>query len=198
MSGRVYDYNLGRFLSVDPFIQAPSNSQSMNPYSYIMNNPLAGTDPTGYISTMGSLERMGGGNENFDPFSFRKNLLAGFSTNDDNGHDKITKKGLGREIAALRGQDNLEAYDWVQSQKARVTTKVVSGAVEKVSVPASRISSQTSETDESSESVPESTYGDSEYPDFNIPGKYKDEVSLEVIRQAYDFIYVYNFRISGF
>lgn len=50
MNGRVYDYNLGRFLSVDPFIQSPGNSQSINPYSYIMNNPLAGTDPTGYTS----------------------------------------------------------------------------------------------------------------------------------------------------
>ena len=50
MNGRVYDYNLGRFLSVDPFIQDPGNSQSLNPYSYIMNNPLSGTDPTGYTS----------------------------------------------------------------------------------------------------------------------------------------------------
>ena len=50
MNGRAYDYNLGRFLSVDPFIQAPDNSQSMNPYSYIMNNPLSGTDPSGYIA----------------------------------------------------------------------------------------------------------------------------------------------------
>ena len=50
LNGRAYDYNLGRFLSVDPFIQAPGNSQSMNPYSYIMNNPLAGTDPSGYIA----------------------------------------------------------------------------------------------------------------------------------------------------
>ena len=50
MNGRVYDYNLGRFLSVDPVIQEPGNSQSMNPYSYIMNNPLSGTDPSGYSS----------------------------------------------------------------------------------------------------------------------------------------------------
>ncbi|CAH9067617.1 hypothetical protein PSECIP111854_04153 [Pseudoalteromonas sp. CIP111854] len=48
MNGRVYDYNLGRFMSVDPVIQSPTNSQSINPYSYIMNNPLAGVDPSGY------------------------------------------------------------------------------------------------------------------------------------------------------
>ncbi|KZN77779.1 hypothetical protein N477_00810 [Pseudoalteromonas luteoviolacea H33-S] len=51
MNGWVYDYNPGRFMSVDPLIQSPGNSQSINPYSYIMNNPLAGTDPTGYCGT---------------------------------------------------------------------------------------------------------------------------------------------------
>ncbi|MGH8050193.1 MAG: SpvB/TcaC N-terminal domain-containing protein [Arenimonas sp.] len=50
MNGRMYDYQLGRFLGVDPFIQMPTNSQSLNPYSYIMNNPLSGTDPTGYTT----------------------------------------------------------------------------------------------------------------------------------------------------
>jgi len=48
MNGRVYDYRLGRFLSVDPIISNPLSSQSINPYSYIGNNPLSGTDPTGY------------------------------------------------------------------------------------------------------------------------------------------------------
>ncbi|GGJ06219.1 hypothetical protein GCM10007978_49790 [Shewanella hanedai] len=50
MNGRVYDYNVGRFLSVDPFLQFPENSQSANPYSYILNNPMSGVDPTGYSS----------------------------------------------------------------------------------------------------------------------------------------------------
>jgi len=50
MNGRAYDYNLGRFLSVDPIIQFPENSQSLNPYSYIQNNPLSGVDPTGYAT----------------------------------------------------------------------------------------------------------------------------------------------------
>lgn len=49
MNGRVFDPRIGRFLSVDPIIQFPSNSQSLNPYSYIMNNPLAGRDPSGYM-----------------------------------------------------------------------------------------------------------------------------------------------------
>jgi RHS repeat-associated protein len=50
MNGRVYDPIVGRFLSADPFVQAPGNSQSYNRYSYCMNNPLAATDPSGYMS----------------------------------------------------------------------------------------------------------------------------------------------------
>ena len=48
MNGRVYDYNVGRFLSVDPFLHGEAGSQGINPYSYVFNNPLAGTDPSGY------------------------------------------------------------------------------------------------------------------------------------------------------
>jgi hypothetical protein len=38
----------GRFLSADPYIQSPYNTQSYNRYSYVMNNPLKYTDPSGY------------------------------------------------------------------------------------------------------------------------------------------------------
>lgn len=54
MNGRAFDYNLGRFLSVDPVIQFKGNTQSINPYSYILNNPLAGTDPSGFAYHCGS------------------------------------------------------------------------------------------------------------------------------------------------
>lgn len=50
MNGRVYDPVLGRFLSADPFIQDAGDSQSYNRYSYLGNNPLGGTDPSGYFS----------------------------------------------------------------------------------------------------------------------------------------------------
>lgn len=48
MGGRVYDPVSARFLSVDPLVQSPTNSQSLNRYSYVMNNPLSLTDPSGY------------------------------------------------------------------------------------------------------------------------------------------------------
>ena len=47
MNGRMYDPVLGRFLSPDPFVQAPDFSQSFNRYSYCWNNPLVYTDPSG-------------------------------------------------------------------------------------------------------------------------------------------------------
>ena len=50
MNGRVYDPQIGRFLSADPYIQAPMNLQSLNRYSYVMNGPMSATDPSGYFS----------------------------------------------------------------------------------------------------------------------------------------------------
>lgn len=50
MNGRMYDSKLGRFLSADPYVQAPGYSQSYNRYAYCFNNPLIYTDPSGYQS----------------------------------------------------------------------------------------------------------------------------------------------------
>ena len=49
MNGRIYDPTLARFLQADPYVQFPSNLQNHNRYSYVMNNPLSYTDPTGYF-----------------------------------------------------------------------------------------------------------------------------------------------------
>ncbi|WP_255942752.1 RHS repeat-associated core domain-containing protein [Vibrio campbellii] len=48
MNGRVYDQELGRFLSADSFVQTPYVVNSFNRYAYVINNPLKYTDPTGY------------------------------------------------------------------------------------------------------------------------------------------------------
>jgi len=50
MNGRIYDPLVSRMLSPDNFIQAPGFSQSFNRYSYVWNNPLIYTDPSGEIA----------------------------------------------------------------------------------------------------------------------------------------------------
>jgi RHS repeat-associated protein len=47
--GRYYDPELGRFISADPFVPQPSDPQSLNRYSYVLNNPQNYVDPTGYF-----------------------------------------------------------------------------------------------------------------------------------------------------
>lgn len=48
MNARMYDPELGRFLSADPYIPNPMRSQAYNRYSYVYNNPLRYIDPSGY------------------------------------------------------------------------------------------------------------------------------------------------------
>jgi len=48
MNARIYDSEIGRFLSADTVIQDPLDSQAYNRYSYVRNNPLKYTDPTGH------------------------------------------------------------------------------------------------------------------------------------------------------
>ena len=47
MNGRLYDPKIARMLSVDNFAGHEGSSQGYNRYSYVMNNPLMYTDPTG-------------------------------------------------------------------------------------------------------------------------------------------------------
>ena len=48
MNGRVYDPVLGRYLSADPVVQHPFSTQGLNRYTYVANNPLSYTDPSGF------------------------------------------------------------------------------------------------------------------------------------------------------
>lgn len=53
MNGRVQDPTIGRFLSADPFVQDPTNAQSLNRYTYAWNNPLTLVDPSGFLADAG-------------------------------------------------------------------------------------------------------------------------------------------------
>jgi RHS repeat-associated protein len=47
MNARLYDPIVGRHTSADPTVPDPANLQSLNRYSYVLNNALAFVDPTG-------------------------------------------------------------------------------------------------------------------------------------------------------
>ena len=55
MNGRLYDPMVSRFLSPDPYVQEPFNSQNLNRYSYCLNNPLKYTDPSGEVFVVDDL-----------------------------------------------------------------------------------------------------------------------------------------------
>ena len=48
LNGRIYDPLFGRMLSADPTIPDPLNAQAWNRYSYVGNDPLTFTDPSGF------------------------------------------------------------------------------------------------------------------------------------------------------
>lgn len=50
MNARLYDPIQGRFLSPDPYVQAPDFTQNFNRYSYALNNPLKYTDQSGELA----------------------------------------------------------------------------------------------------------------------------------------------------
>ena len=72
MNARLFDPQLGRFMTADPIIANPYNPQSLNRYSYVLNNPFRYTDPTGndaipnpdgsvYVEEWGLTVSLGGG-----------------------------------------------------------------------------------------------------------------------------------------
>ncbi len=56
MNGRIYDPRLGRMLQADPFVE---DRGTLNRYTYVHNNPLVYTDPSGYFSVSRLLDPFG-------------------------------------------------------------------------------------------------------------------------------------------
>jgi RHS repeat-associated protein len=55
--GRYYDPEISRFISADPFVSDPDEPQNLNRYSYVNNDPINYTDPSGYFY----MSKSGGG-----------------------------------------------------------------------------------------------------------------------------------------
>jgi len=95
---RLYDPETGRFITPDTIVPDPGNPQSLNRYSYVLNNPINHIDPTGhmemdfYIGGGGS----GGGFQNeFDSWylSTRQDSLGPIQTGPTGNHSSSSGGG---------------------------------------------------------------------------------------------------------
>jgi RHS repeat-associated protein len=73
---RYYDPTIGRFISADTIIPSPMNPQSLNRYSYCLNNPLKYTDPTGHDQIITSTGTSVNGQEGYFICDGAGNLLG--------------------------------------------------------------------------------------------------------------------------
>lgn len=114
-SGRVYDPDTARFLSADPNIFHPFDPQDFNRYSYVRNNPLKYTDPSGFLwgddddgSTYGDWD------SDFDDNGDWNGMDGGQQVGDDDGNDNSSNTNNTNETNQELGHTTVsyERHDW--------------------------------------------------------------------------------------
>ena len=102
MKARIYDPVIGRFLSPDSLIPSPTDLQSYNRYSYVRNNPLSFTDPTGFERI--SVPGRGGYKYDTDTGKFLKPIYETYESECGDGGNTCTKtRFVGYEVITDAG-----------------------------------------------------------------------------------------------
>jgi RHS repeat-associated protein len=129
MGGRIYDPTLARFLSADPFVQAPYFSEGLNRYSYVWNNPLRYIDPSGYNTE----DAAPVSDQSFDvmphdtiigPVSSQSNDsgwdadITGTSLNTSTYVPNVLPPSLGRSLIPIYGSKQDADYNFSESMNA--------------------------------------------------------------------------------
>jgi hypothetical protein len=91
---------INRFLQPDTLIPYPLNPQSFNRYSYVINNPIRYSDPSGHMLTCGELGACGGSSNSGSPSN---------DGNDDDDDDETLEND---DIIDLLDLDIDEFFDW--------------------------------------------------------------------------------------
>ena len=117
MNGRIYDPQLGRFLSPDPLVVGVT-SQYWNRYSYVMNNPMRFNDPSGYAPNNAGCSTDVCGNtdatqqlrEGFESSQTEEVIVIGEAPSGPSGPVTIRFVG-GTGVFASGNSYNIGAYD---------------------------------------------------------------------------------------
>ncbi|WP_162249245.1 MULTISPECIES: RHS repeat domain-containing protein [unclassified Rhizobacter] len=131
MNARIYDPDIGRFLSADPTIPSVHHLQSFNRYSYARNNPLNRVDPNGFDdSAEGESSEMADKPTNSLSKDSVGNQIAntanGKSTSPTQSNAKAAKAQPGTQEGATPGQ---EQYG-IMSERGKLAAKLGAQAVE--------------------------------------------------------------------
>ncbi len=94
MNGRVEDAITGRFLSPDPHVPNPGNTQNFNRYSYVNNNPLTFIDPTGFdLCVYNCWRNNGNGTFSFYPYPGEVAVFVNGTTEQSHIDDILVQHG---------------------------------------------------------------------------------------------------------
>ena len=123
MNGRVYDPDLGRFLSPDPMYQQPAYSQLFNKYSYVINNPLKYIDPSGYsmadyIRDEYHRNPGGGGYINWDLVNWANSMWSGGDSGGRMAAANYNSQMTGDYIAARNMGLGMSLFDFADMYDA--------------------------------------------------------------------------------
>ncbi len=97
---RYYDEYIGRFISADTIVPGAGNPQALNRYSYVFNNPLKYTDPTGHCPVCGPSGAAGAAYQFINDMTFGvPNLVFGTGWQDEQSPEFQRGQEIGRDIS---------------------------------------------------------------------------------------------------
>ncbi len=107
---RYYDAAIGRFAQPDSIVPNPYNPQSLNRYSYVLNNPVRYTDPTGRCIP----EECGSAYGDVD------DIYVDTQLNDSSGGDDTAAKTGGEQNPAGSPDEKCDVPCYKENPKAQV------------------------------------------------------------------------------